>query len=320
VGVKKMNRKKIGIIITTLALMLAMPFITPLSTAAYTTQTINGNLGGAEFILQIPSNWQGDLVVVCHGYNHKLSEVNLATLATRNSIVLTKGCALAISTYGEDGFCIQKGMIRIHQLTEYIIDNYHVTGKVLLVGVSLGGNIALQLGAKYPTLYDGVLDICGNKDVAQQFTDKTIYASLNDQDLTAALLSKGALVPPYPSTSLTAFRQFCTDSANDIVKECGGTPQEKPMAYQKASPLYNAVDIAIPTITLHGTQDGYVPYAQSVAFKEAVTAEGHSDLYRLYTIQNGVHAGPTVVAKMGTCLDYLLSWAKDGTPAPQVLP
>ena len=74
--------------------------------------------------------------------------------------------AYAWSSYGEGGFCPKEGMISTHQLTEYIVEKYNVAGKVFLLGVSMGGEIAFLLGEKYPDLYCGVLDVCGVKDVA----------------------------------------------------------------------------------------------------------------------------------------------------------
>jgi len=239
---------------------------------------------------------------------------------------------LAESTYGEWGYCVKEGVIRTHQLTEYILDHYPVTGKVLLLGISMGGDVALQLGAKYPQLYDGVLDICGTKDAAAQYNDKMLYSSLtNDNDLIAALIAKGSAVPPYPfgnipnlptlSDQLAAFRGFCLTSGGDIALACGGnTPEEKPKAYERISPTFSAADLTIPTITVHGDKDGLVAYSQSIAFEAAVAANGDSNLYRLYTVVGGEHANSPVRAKIPVCMTLLLDWVENGNPAPATPP
>ncbi len=131
-----------------------------------------GQLGGAAYEILMPDNWNGELVIGCKGFTPTttnpiptMEELNTHTIGIQfmTSKAPTR-FAYAQSTYGEIGFCMQAGMIRTHQLTQYIIDNFGVTGNVYLIGLSMGGQIALMLSEKYPDLYAGVLDVCGNKD------------------------------------------------------------------------------------------------------------------------------------------------------------
>lgn len=286
-----------------------------------TVQQITGKLGGADYLIRIPSNWQGDLIVFCRGYSHTLSESDLATWANMWNGMINMGFAYAASNYGEGGFCVKEAVIRTHQLTEYVTNNYLVTGKIFLIGASMGGNIALELGGKYPDLYDGVLDMFGSKDLAAQYNNvKTYGAIADDGELAAALIANGGVNPPFPTTSIADFRVFCLTAKADILRACGATPEEKPQVYERFSPLSIATDIAIPTITLHGTADSIVPYSQSVAFKNAVTTAGHADLYRLYTVTGGQHGNPSTLAKVSTCIGLLMNWVKTDTPAPQIQP
>ena len=245
--------------------------------------------------------------------------------------MISNGFAYAASSYGAGGLSIKEGIIRTHQLTEYVINNYPVTGKVVLIGMSMGGNIVLELGAKYPDLYDGVLDGFGSKDLIPQYYDKVYYASLtNDADIANALTARGIAVPPFPfappvlvaplSVQLAAFRTFSSQGAEDMVLACGGTPNEKPKAYERISPTYSSFDISIPTITLHGTADGPVPYQQSVEFKDAVVAAGYGSLYRLYTVTGGQHGDSLTSAKIPACFMLLMNWIKNGVAPPETMP
>jgi pimeloyl-ACP methyl ester carboxylesterase len=234
--------------------------------------------------------------------------------------LISGGTAFAESSYGEGGYCVKEGVIRTHQLTEYIIDKYHVTGKVYLLGISMGSTIALELGAKYPDLYDGVLDICGPKDLKYQYTQKMNYLSLNNQDLSAALIAKGAKDPPYPSSTISAFRDSCLITTIDLAIACRGTPDEKPQAYERISPTYSATGLSIPTITLHGTADGEVDYSTSITFMNAVVAAGHSDMYRLYKVNGGEHADSAVISQLWPGLLRLILWVEYGIPAPPSAP
>jgi hypothetical protein len=311
--------KKVTILISVVSvfMVLSMQFMVE-PAAASSFQIITGRLGGADFRLHIPSNWEGDLVVFCIGYSHEPQDANVLLFYSMAFAWITDmGFALAMSNYGEGGYCVKEGVIRTHQLTEYVIDNYDVTGKVYLFGVSMGGGIALLLGAKYPNLYDGVLEAAGLKDAIAMYTLKMNYASItDDDDLSEAILANGGNVPPSPFPTVAVFRAWCQTAAADIAIACGGTPEKKTQAYERISPTFSAVEIAIPTITVHGDADALVPYAESLSYLTAVAQAGHSDFYRLYRVAGAQHIDPLLSLQMGMSFLYLVNWVENGTPAP----
>ena len=326
-----MNKKAIILFSVLSAVVLIATQFMVKPVAAQTYQQITGKLGGADYLIRIPDNWDGDLVVMCRGYTPTPVGIPMLEFyASMFGFITANGFALAMSSYGEAGFCVQKGMIRTHQLTEYVIDNYDVTGKVYLFGVSMGGGIALLLGAKYPHLYDGVFEMAGVKDVAAQYTLKMYLASLTDNDdLAAAMLANGGQVPPCPMmfgtdipAALAGYRAYSLTSATDIALELGGTPEKKPKAYERVSPIFNALDIAVPTISVHGGADSIVPYAQSLAYLEAVTQAGYSDLYRLYGVPGADHVDtlPAMGTQIYLGFTWLVNWVETGTPAPPSSP
>jgi len=331
-----MKSKNLLIVICLVAVMVAIPLIESAQAAPkvivtrrqtgapsllWYTQT-NIVLGGANNTIKIPDNWNGKLVVLCRGYSSIAGfNPNTIPLDTLSPLFIVKGYATAASNYGEGGYCVKEGVIRTHQLTEYVLDNYGVTGNVYLAGISMGGNIVLQLGAKYPELYDGVLDICGSKDLAAQYTDKMYYASIADDiALGKEVVDRGGVNPPYPLPTIAAFRDYCLTSGTEIALACGGTPAEKPKAYERISPTFNAADIALPTITVHGTADALVPYSTSIEFMNAVVAEGQSSLYRIYKVVGGQHANTPVLGQISPRFDQLVNWVENGVLPPASTP
>jgi hypothetical protein len=278
----------------------------------YTQTTVV--LGGALDAIKIPDNWNGKLVVLCRGG----LTVDLTTVPMdAYTVFLKKGYATAASNYGVNGMCIKEGVIRTHQLTEYVLDNYPITGNVYLYGMSMGGSIALELGAKYPNVYSGVFDMSGLKNMVTQYNDAIYYSGIaNDADLLAALLAKGGANPPFPLPSITAFRDNAVSGANAFIAACGGSPDEKMQAYERISPTFSAIDITVPTITVHGTKDSLAPYSTATEFMNAVTAAGHSDVYRLYRVVNGQHGDPSVTSQISPMLDLLVNWVEQGTIPP----
>ncbi len=288
------------------------------SQPAVTVQQITGQLGGADYLIHIPSNWNGNLIVYCRGYSHLLSDVNLIVPANSFSWMINLGFAFAESSYGAGGNCIKAAITCTHQLTEYVISKFGVTGKVYLVGISMGGNIALQLGAKYPALYGGILDICGAKNMISHYNDWMHYAGItNDSELADALIAKGfANPPPYPFSTVADFRKWCVTTSADFALTCEGTPDEKPQAYESISPIYSAAEIAVPTITVHGTADVLVPYSTSIDFMNAIKKAGNADLYRLYRVVGGQHKNSPVLAQIDVRLPQLIEWVENGITPP----
>ena len=223
---------------------------------------IVGTLDGADYEIFIPDNWNGMLVIGCRG--HRTLEPEITNEYYMHSIAMyfmleqdTERWAFAWSTYGEGGYCIEKGMIRTHQLTDYVIKNYNVQGKVFLIGISMGGTISCLLAEKYPNLYDGLLDVVGPKDL------KVRYNSL------IGLPDSGDLI-------------------KELEAECSGTPDEKPLEYEKRSPTYNA-DLKIPVISLYGEEDHNVPPIHAELFYDAVEATGSLEYYRSYMYPDYLH-------------------------------
>jgi pimeloyl-ACP methyl ester carboxylesterase len=286
--------------------------------AAYTEYT--GDLGGANYTIRIPSpieSWNGNLEVLCRGYVHDKNPDPMNTGVSSNEhwaqATIARGAAFAVSNYGSGGYCVQEGMNATYQLTQYVKATFNVTGKIYIVGVSMGGNIALMLGEKYPNVYSGALDVCGVKNITDLYDGAIFMSTANDTEMDARLQSFTAPIPPFPfslygSSWRQFFRTWCTQAAADIVAEFGGAPSAVPQAYQNVDPLYNA-NISIPVITVHGTSDALVPYASTLQYQAAVTAAGKSALYRLYPVAGGEHGSTNVFDEAANRLNELIDWA-----------
>jgi hypothetical protein len=288
--------KKIAVVIITVVLLMTLtivpvkakqPEVTHNSDLHFTQ--IRGTLGGADYEILMPDNWNGRLIIGCRGYEGpampEMSDtywMHLAAIRFTGSPSASLRYAFAWSTYGEGGYCVQAGMIRTHQLTEYVVDNYDVPGQVFLLGFSMGGEISCLLAEKYPDLYDGVLDVCGVKDLASLW---------------------------YPG-------------AEDVEIECGGTPETKLQAYERRSPTSYA-DITIPVISIIGALDPLVPIMQFDMYYDAVEEAGCLDYYRSYTIADGHHLDGPISAAVTPCFTALVQWVVNGIaplPTPPPIP
>jgi hypothetical protein len=254
------KRKVLAITLGALFLaMLAPPFI---STAqAKITETnpglgyteYYGTMGGANFYILIPDDWtnllgDGMLVMMCRPAAYAEDPRNNMPDYPFAVELAKQGIAVAASNYGPNGN-IKDGVIRTHQLTMYVIDNYDVTGKVFLFGTSLGGGVALLLGESHPEVYSGVLDNSGVKDWAAAYYDAANYLiSGSDPFL---LLWSGMAISGYEDNY-------------------GGTPEERPNKYAKYSPTHHA-DMAIPVISVVHADDAIVNPEQTEMYHAALS-------------------------------------------------
>ncbi len=282
-----------------------------------------GTLGGANFVIRIPDEWNGMLVVGCHGYMQLWTpdaQFAVDNLVNGEGIglpfaLVEQGFAYAASSYGEGGFSVKMGMISTRELTKYTLDllrsysknfkncwkhndNWHTRRgtdvKVFLIGHSMGGVIGLLLGEKYPELYDGVLDISDMKNITMGYTD--MVALIN-----------GQIFPTLPPPAQAMFLQLKAD----MEAECGGTYDDKPKAYERINPVSHA-EISIPIISVNGAQDPLTPPPQAVSYKIAVAEAGCSEYYRLYTANPGQHADPPTIdaalSHFEELVDYPVGW------------
>ena len=286
----------------------------------YTTQI--GQLGGATYEILMPDNWNGHLVIGCKGFTLSTQEVPTITSLSTHTIGMQfmistapTRFAYATSTYGVTGFCMKEGMIHTHQLTQYVIDNFCVTGKVFLIGLSMGGQIALMLTNKYPELYAGVLDVCGNKDTVAFYN---YWKDLTDLPATASavrtyLEGSPASLPitfanAIPDSSLLVMRTAAAQVMVDVEAECGGTPESKPQAYDRLSPTCHS-DLAVPVISMVARLDLKVPIQHFNNYYDAVDTAGCLSYYRSYTIP-AQHGDATIVANFQTYFLKLFNWVE----------
>jgi pimeloyl-ACP methyl ester carboxylesterase len=131
--------------------------------AATWASVVDGEDGGGVYRLMVPAPWNGDLVVLAHGYVDPDSAVRLpaADFAAFADSVGRRGFAVAFSSYSENGSAIKDGAERTHALTDVFTGQFGAPGRVLLGGQSMGGLVALDLAERFPTQYSGVYSFCG---------------------------------------------------------------------------------------------------------------------------------------------------------------
>ncbi len=120
-----------------------------------------GMLDNASFRIDMPTHWNGTLIVYFHGYSE--TPVTFDKFKP-NSIGIgfaRKGFAVVQSGYSVTGFAIEQAMSQTESLRRYFIAHYGQPRETYVTGHSMGGELTMATIESYPSRYNGALALCG---------------------------------------------------------------------------------------------------------------------------------------------------------------
>lgn len=118
---------------------------------------------GSQYVINMPANWNGDVVYYAHGIKPASAPVALPTgdgfPALRDALG-ELGYAVAYSSFSENGWAVKDGAQRTYQLRGLFASRHGTPKRSFITGTSMGGLIAQKLAEDYPKQYDGTLAMC----------------------------------------------------------------------------------------------------------------------------------------------------------------
>src|SRR2546421_3248639 len=154
------------------------------------TNVLQGNLDGANYIISVPSNWNGTLVLYSHGYvfpGKPLVARDAGDPLTRAAL-LQQGYALAGSSYSQNGWALQQAFNDQIALLDFFDATCGHPTRTIAWGHSLGGIITAGLVQLNPGRFAGALPMCGvlaggvgtwNQALDSAFAFKVLLAGKN---------------------------------------------------------------------------------------------------------------------------------------------
>lgn len=121
-----------------------------------------GALGGAVYRIEVPEEWNGELILVAHGVRLDSNEVYVSNPPNAlRQLWIDEGFAWAASSYSENGYVPGIGADETLELMDYFADTHGQPERVYLYGESMGGHTTALLMEEFPELFDGGLAVCG---------------------------------------------------------------------------------------------------------------------------------------------------------------
>jgi pimeloyl-ACP methyl ester carboxylesterase len=127
------------------------------------TNTLQGNLGGTNYIIAVPANWNGTLVLYSHGYVFpgQPNPAKDAADPVTGAALLQQGYALAGSAYSATGWAVQQAFQDQITLLNYFDTTCGQPTRTIAWGHSLGGIITAGLVQLFPDRFTAALPMCG---------------------------------------------------------------------------------------------------------------------------------------------------------------
>ena len=136
-----------------------------------------GEIAGSDFRIDMPENYNGTLVVYCHGYGGRV-RYDDKPLAPQVRFLTEKGFAVAQAGYAGAGWAIEEALRDTEALREYFVKKHGKPKRTFVTGHSMGGIITLAIIEKYPQHYDGALPLCGPLASSLRFMQSRVFDTL----------------------------------------------------------------------------------------------------------------------------------------------
>jgi hypothetical protein len=172
---------------------ISNPPLAPLTVGGRPTTVRQGVFHHAAFDIEVPPNWNGELVMWAHGFrgNGTVLTVDPPAFGLRDKLV-GEGYAWAASSYTDNGYDPGAGVVSSHDLTTLFSQVQARPKRTYITGVSMGGHVIGRSVEQYPGLYSGALPMCG------VLGDDRLFDFFLDYNLVGQDLAGVKAFPPPP--------------------------------------------------------------------------------------------------------------------------
>ena len=146
----------------TLAFGLLLPAAAVQADAPPAPRTLSGELQGAPWRLDVPAQWNGELVMLAHGYE-PVGVPRQTPMAPADSTqpLLDAGYAVAQSAYASQGWAVADAITDMERLRQHALTELKHVRRTWMLGFSMGGAVTVASLERHPQGYAGGISLCG---------------------------------------------------------------------------------------------------------------------------------------------------------------
>ena len=166
-------------------------------------RAIYGDYSGGVYEVEVPDNWNGDIVYFAHGFRGNQPQLVVQAPPIREHLI-ANGYAWAASSYSKNGYEPGAGTRDTYALRDIVEHKLGTPKHSYLYGQSMGGHVAALSLELYPTAYDGALSECGavaGREIldyfvswaalAEYFSGETLFGDYGDAGKLLGALRNG---------------------------------------------------------------------------------------------------------------------------------
>ena len=135
-----------------------------LAALAAAQQHVTGTLpDGANYVMDVPTNWNGTLLLYSHGYTAPGSDLTPYDVgdSSTGTYLLNAGYALAGSSYSTTGWAVHEALPDQISTLDVFASTFGTPRQTIAWGHSMGGIITAGLVQQYPDRFAAGLPMCG---------------------------------------------------------------------------------------------------------------------------------------------------------------
>jgi len=182
-----------------------------------------GRINQAVFRIEIPVNWNGELLLWAHGLHGFGPEVRADPPPDPlRRALIDQGYAWAASSFSQNGFVPGIGTNDTLKLKRHFVEQFGSPKRTYIAGASMGGNIVTLSLENFPEEYDGGLSLCGVV-AGEEWIDYLLAWAMAAEFVAGVELplDQGsakvtAVTPSSPSTALVATPVWTTTPSDSM--------------------------------------------------------------------------------------------------------
>ncbi|MGF6420315.1 pimeloyl-ACP methyl ester carboxylesterase [Stenotrophomonas sp. AN71] len=130
---------------------------------------LSGELQGAPWRLDVPQHWNGDLVMLTHGYEPVgVPRTTPMTASDSTAPLLAAGYAVAQSAYASQGWAVADAITDNERLRQHVLTELKRVRHTWILGFSMGGAVTIASLERFPQHYAGGVSLCGANLAGEQ--------------------------------------------------------------------------------------------------------------------------------------------------------